>query len=504
MDKNNDPLSEYRLVYRAKDFFESFMKQEKLRQKKPVSFNFILNKFRFTLLEFIEDIIGTKFYISDDQLLPNISLKVKRLAANLIKKKIITKLEKISHTRPDEPKIIEYQSRIPSVLPDISLYSDGSGSFSDMGGGSDLEEEKALLKAIGEAVERLSLCIYREENLVLSSYRKVSGKAVDPLSFVGISEAQRKLDRILRIDNESIFRWVECFSLLNKKKVLIPAQLIYIGYKYHLREPIIREQISTGAAAADSFEEAAYKGACEMVERDAFMVSYFNKLSLPIIDLEAIDDKMFQELLAKFKRYNLELYVVDITTDISIPSMSAVIIDRSGVGPVVHIGNKTSLNIKNAVIGAVYEALHGRLGYRRILPLSDPFKKRMKVLKSDPSQIKTFDDRFLYWASLDMINKLEFFFNGPKKRLSKKKLNKYENVSAKEKLKIVVNLFKDKNIDVYGIDITSPLVREEGIYVAKVVSPQLQPLYLNEGVKHLSGRRLFSEDKLNPLPHPFL
>ncbi len=135
------------------------------------------------------------------------------------------------------------------------------------------------MKTVGEGLERFCLCVYREKHFLLSTFDKISQKALSPLSFAGISPSQRQANPRLKIDEKSVFRWVEGFSLYDKKKVFIPAQLVYVGYKYHPQEPMIREQISTGAAAADSFKGALYKGICEAVERDAFMITYFNKLS---------------------------------------------------------------------------------------------------------------------------------------------------------------------------------------------------------------------------------
>jgi len=87
----------------------------------------------------------------------------------------------------------------------------------------------------------------------------------------------------------------------------------------------------------------------------------------------------------------------------------------------------------------------------------------------------------------------------------------------KEKLKKSLEILKKAKIDIYGVDITMPQIKEEGIYVAKVVSPQFQPLYLQEWLKHSWGERLFnvpvklgyrdkplSENELNSFPHPFL
>lgn len=522
MEENNQSFpTEYRPVCQAEVFFEEVAEEEKAELKEhpnlSLLFSTMLNGAYASLLKFIENIIGVRLYASPDTRLPKISSRSKKLAASFSQKNIIKRIEKIVRIYHDEPALVHYQVEMPTSRSDISFYSDGGGSFSKLSGGADLNEEKALMKALGEGLERLCLCAYREKNLVLAHYHKILKKALNPFSFAGLSESQRQANERLKIDEKSIFRWVRGFSLFDKKKALIPAQLVHIGYKYYPNEPIIQEQISTGAAAADSFEGALYGGICEAVERDAFMITYLNKLSPPLIKLASVNGEEFQGLLAMFKRCNLELYVIDMTTDIALPSMMAVIIDRTGLGPVLHVGAKTSLNAAEAIKGAVFEVLRGRLGFRKMTPLSKNSMKRQEELNRDPSQIVTFSDRFLFWDSLDKISKIEFLFRGSAKEVSQLEQNKYQEVSPAEKLQIAVKLLQEKGVNVYGVDITMPQIKEEGIFVAKVVSPQLHPLYLTEKMRHLWSERVFrvpvslgyrqkplQESELNHLPHPFL
>ena len=240
------------------------------------------------------------------------------------------------------------------VLSDIRLncantvlLSDADKNVGKIAGGSDPEPERALMKAIGEGVERHCLGIYRKKNSIVSSYAKIKERAVDPDLFITIPSVQKKEPGFSQwqFDENSIFQWDKCFSLLDKQSVFIPAQLIYVPYKYLPGEPIIQLPISTGAAAGRSLKEALYRGICEAVERDAFMITYLNKISPPIIDLTFLKDNRIQKFLTIFNRYNLELYVLDITTNIGLPTVFVVIIDKTGIGPAVSVGAKTSLDI---------------------------------------------------------------------------------------------------------------------------------------------------------------
>jgi hypothetical protein len=116
-----------------------------------------------------------------------------------------------------------------------------------------------------------------------------------------------------------------------------------------------------------------------------------------------------------------------------------------------------------------------------------------------------------------MIEKISFMISGEKKIIDKEALNKNIGLSGREKLKIISEIIRKNEIDVYWTDITIPQIKEENIWVVKVVSPQLHPLYLDESVKHHWSERLFcvpekigrknkrsEEAEINTRPHPFL
>lgn len=520
-EKIND--SEYKFVTPIDGLFDDNYKREQPSVKNQRFFLFsmkIINKIFLNFLKIIEYIVGKKIYFSKEDISPDISSRTKELAVNLFQKNIIKKLIKKERVHCDEPYFPNYVSILYAFEGDISVCSDGIGISSGSCGGADFTEEKALMRALGESAERFCLLSYRNKNLILSQYDKISKNALNPLSFAGISPDQRKQNSLFNINKDSIFRWVRGFSLPDHKSILIPAQTVYVGYKNHPQEPIIRDQISTGAAAADSIDGAFYRGVCETVERDAFMISYLNNFSLPLIDLETVktDDKEFRHFLTMLKRYNLEVYVVDLTTDIKIPSTAAFIIDRTGVGPAVIAGFAARLNIEESIENSIIEAVYSRLNFREIGSPSNPkWERKVKILKDDIRRIKTIKDRTFFWSPKEMVGRIEPFFKGPLKKISEEEKNKYKNISVKDKSKIAVNMLKERGVDVYGADITLPQIKEEGIFVAKIIAPKLHPLYLNEGLKHTWGERIFnvpvslgyrkepsSPKNFNNMPHPGL
>ena len=85
-------------------------------------------------------------------------------------------------------------------------------------------------------------------------------------------------------------------------------------------------------------------GLLEIIERDSFMIMWYNSLSLPRLDiLETPVSEQFKELLDPSK---FTLSVVDTTSDIGIPSAFGLLTTRDGK---VSVGGSARLSMEDAV-----------------------------------------------------------------------------------------------------------------------------------------------------------
>lgn len=269
---------------------------------------------------------------------------------------------------------------------------------------------------------------------------------------------------------------------------------------------MILNPISTGAAAGLCLNNAIYRGICEIVERDAFMISYLNKLPVAKIDLLSIRNKTMHMILEIFHRYNLELVVLDITTDLGVPTFIALTLDSTGLGPAVSVGIKAGLDVIPCIIGAIEESLMTRSWLRDKFVYKNPDYKRKR-------KITDIVDRAHFWFPISSIKYLDFWLSGKKiKKIQRKKFSLPTNL-----LTTILRMLNEKDIEVVYVDITHPKIKKHGIVVVKVFIPKLQPLYLDERCSYLGGNRLYEvpvklgflkvpnpESQLNKIPHPFL
>ncbi len=390
----------------------------------------------------------------------------------------------------DEPGFFRFDGRL---VPDKKKFKGYvGGKFSEGGGFSFDSPEAALSKCLFELMERLSLALYKKKQIV----KRPSSK--NPSDFINLLDFSK--DNQIKDKKMS---WVWGQNLTNGKKVLLPAQLIYLRYKLFKGEPTLDyPRNSTGAAGGSSHNHATLNAIYEAIERDSFTSIYLAGITPPRVRLDKLNNKTINAIVNKCLRYKLELYVLDITTDIGVPSFLSVVIDRTGVGPAVSVGAKTSLRAIDAVIGAITESFMMRIVLKYMIKNGDIFENKPK-----PKNFALI--RGPLWIAPPAIENINFLITGD----FTAKLDSFNGTTETELAEVIKKL-KKTDRSVYSIDITLDELKKFNFFAVKVLIPNLEPLYLYESEKEksLNMERLrqvasFFGEKLqdvNPVPHPFL
>lgn len=387
----------------------------------------------------------------------------------------------------DEPKLMQF-SAVPPGQKEKDYFAGG--------GGTSLDPSKAILRALGEAVERYALSSFKPVSNY-ASYNELNGHALDPISLVNFSQKQlaSKDFENFRVTRDSKLYWTKGYSIPRKKIIWVPTQLASLPYAYK-NEPIIRMPTSTGAAGGTALGTAIYRGICELAERDAFMITYLKKIKKPKVNLQKSDPHL-KELDDIYSRYNLELKLYEITSDLKIPSYLSVLIDRTGIGPATTVAAASDIDPLEAAIKASEEAQHSRPWIRRLM--QEPKERKFKSLC-------TLEGRALYWAKPEMIHKLAFLDSGNEVVLSKNR-----KFTMKEKLSLALKKLDTLGFELIYIDITPKDLKHLGFYVVRVITPGLHPMHLDECYPYLAGKRLknlgnrsTAVKALNKIPHPFI
>lgn len=397
----------------------------------------------------------------------------------------------------DEPYINVFTARIgkTSELTEVE-------SAERLNTGVAVQKEEAAIKAAGEAVERYCGSLYSKQNLIYESYQQLES-ALDPVRLIKFSDNQRESEN--SVVRESEMSWVQGKRLIADEDIYVPAQAVYLPYE-SLDEPRLRNPISTGLASGTAKGAAVYRAICEIIEREAFIISYLNRIALTEIETSSIEDEEIQTLLQKAQDKNLRVRIFELPTDFPIEAYLAITIEESSKGPALVVGASAHHDSYEAIKDAIGETFHTRPWLRQKM------MEENNEVNIDPHEINTLKERGLYWYDKSMISQLDFWLQGS----DKKELNARRGC-RKESLKRLLAAFEVKDYDVIWVDVTTEDVKDAGFSVVRVLAPEMHPLYLREKYKYLGGSRLYNlpvelglldspktEEELNQTPHPFL
>lgn len=420
---------------------------------------------------------------------------------------IIDGFQEITRQYPDEPNILQYYMQVSGAT-----MGGQSGS-----GFHFFSRAAALWAAIGEAIERYALLYHvPEKKSVDASYNELTpSDALDIFSLVGIAPEQRRRGHPqfnLRFDEHTRFRWVPGWSLTRQKKTLVPLQLASFGYTAPLKglEPLLLMPVSTGAAAHRSLSAALLNGLLEVIERDAFMITWLNALTPPRIDYATLKDESLQKICALLKRYRLDFFLLPLPSDMPVHTILALILDSTGVGPAVSVGAKSSGDLVRAVQGALTEAIACRSSVRRYY-MENPAHQKGSAPTLDPKTLDR-EGRLRWWSTIDKIKEIQFLVTG--ELVSAEASNRYpRHRNDEEALRYLVEVLKSKKHEVVYVEMLDPRLRAAlQFHAVMVIVPGLQPLHLFEGLPYVWGDRLDHVPQElglrqrgvhNTLPHPF-
>jgi oxazoline/thiazoline synthase len=203
----------------------------------------------------------------------------------------------------------------------------GGGSF---GKGSTAEQGEA--SALMEAIERYS-GIFQGNEIRRAGRLKdfPSADVIHPNKVLLYSEAQYRrgvapapdsndAETPAPFDPSMELEWSPVWSLRDKRFKYLPTILLYFFY----RGPGAFHADSNGCAAGNTLEEAIVQGFLELVERDAYAIWWYNRLQRSAVDLSQFDDSYIRDLQNQFAETGRRLWVLDVTSDLGIPTYIAI------------------------------------------------------------------------------------------------------------------------------------------------------------------------------------
>ncbi len=402
-----------------------------------------------------------------------LSSRFKKIHNDLQSHKILGQLTQ-SKTWPDIPQFFIYS---------CERYSKGNKVNTAYGYGGSDNERTSIERSITEAIEHYCILNETPEKFVHGSYIQLKNNAIDPTVFVPFTPKQlsTKKYKKFNISRNSQINWLMGHNLISHEKKLIPASLAYANYSHKQHnEPVIRMPISTGAACGPNIDFAVYRGLCEIIERDGYVISFLPEIPKRLISLDK-SNKELKELVEKFARYNFEIYFFDTTLDTGIFSVVCLLVDRTGVGPAVCCGLGAGLDTANVLKISAIEALRRYVTNR----------KKYFYVNNPPPPKGSFEwfnwQKHREWSAPHMIGQVENFIKSSK-QVSLTKTTMFK--TDEEYLKYTLSKLKNIGCTAYYIDMTTPEIEKVCLKVVKVLVPEMVPLWHDERYPYFGIKRL--------------
>jgi oxazoline/thiazoline synthase len=241
---------------------------------------------------------------------------------------VLTKLERIEADLPMNTNYFAgHNFSGPALTVDALRAGLTGGSF---GKGSTAEQAEA--SALMEAIERYSGIFQGDEIRTAKRFTDFeAGEAINPEDVLLFSDAQYSSPETEPDDSHPVparFRpsakidWSPVWSLRDQRFRYLPTSLLYFFYG---GDEESYNADSNGCAAGNTLQEAIVQGFLELVERDAYAIWWYNRLPREELDLDQFDDSYVQDLRSQLGDQGRKLWVIDITSDLGIPTYVAMV-----------------------------------------------------------------------------------------------------------------------------------------------------------------------------------
>jgi ribosomal protein S12 methylthiotransferase accessory factor len=182
---------------------------------------------------------------------------------------------------------------------------------------------QSMASACMELAERYSFFRFKQDprNFILSTYAKLKAEGLPllPLKYLlqSVHDENTSEETLAEMIADIPIRWAWGTNINRGEVVLIPYSWFFAINEFN------------GPSAGNSYEEAILQGLAEIVERHVCAEITRKRIKAPLIDPESITDPVAVELLNKFTRNGIQVYLNDFTLDTGIPTVGALAMDPS-------------------------------------------------------------------------------------------------------------------------------------------------------------------------------
>ncbi|MDJ0734539.1 MAG: TOMM precursor leader peptide-binding protein [Nostocaceae cyanobacterium] len=389
---------------------------------------------------------------------------------------------------------INYSSIINNITK-LDNFPASRQNVKGISAGKGKTELQGKVSALCEAIERYCGVFQGDEIRQKASYKQMGDKAIHPHILMNFSPEQYKKRQQWNgicasisqtipepFDEEQEIEWTPVWSLTESEFKYVPTAYCYFGYPQLVKANCWAD--SNGCAAGNTIEEAILQGFMELVERDSVALWWYNRLKRPKVDLDSFDEPYFQAIKNYYSSLNRDLWVLDITNDLHIPSFVAITRRTDREVEDIVLGYGAHFDAKIAILRAITEA-------NQIIPavlLANADGSTQYSLSSDKLALD-------WWKNATVKNQSYLV---PDESLTPKVCDDYSYIYNDDLYQDVMackQIVEKNNMEILVLEQTRPDI---GLKVVKVIVPGMRHFWRRLG----SGRLYEVPVKLGWLEKP--
>ncbi len=388
----------------------------------------------------------------------------------------------------------------------VSAARTGPSTGAEIGaraGSCHFSRVEAWCAAIGETIERFSATHVPPQEVRLGIASDIGPEAVSP-----------DVLRLYRSDPpgrngccnpgwQTILGWSRGTRLSDGASRALPAQMVYLGYHLGAGEPRLGMFTSSGLSCERSLPAAVLGGLLEQIERDACMLAWRLRMSLPRFEWRR--DPAFARVAELMRGVRPELTLLDGSVFMGVPVVISVLRDPNATYPVgVVVSASAGLTVTDAAESAFREA------FQTLFIAS--------LIARDQADAdgagEAFDEHVARFVPADGARRADFL-TASTETVDADNIPSIAADEPLDALRLVAEQLAEQDVEAIAFDLTTADVACLDLHVARVFCPQLVWLDVDfdhpfdgrvrlDAVARQFGLPLDADGRavLNPDPHP--
>jgi len=353
-------------------------------------------------------------------------------------------------------------------------YADSAGN-EDWSSGLDDSKSLAEIKAIMEGLERVASGILPTNDVLYTTGKSLGPKVLDPRRVVEYSTEQYRHVQLKTFSLTKHYYWQKVFRVSDSQAFYLPVECIYYPISQRFTPNVYTYANSSGIAAGLNFESALFEALTELIERDAFMLTWINRLVHTKISKAHLTDSQ-KARVTNVNTAGYEVEIVNITLDL-LPTV-LVVAHSTKLKPSLILGMSCKPTVSAAISKALSEVeqqLYWKLRQGQELYSID-----------NQTMVSTISDHSAIYVSGKHLHEAEFLWSGTDSTRFLEGDGRYDQLDT------VLELLNTRNIETYALDLSPFAMKSSGVYVVRAIAEGLVPISFGYGLEPLAMKRLKS------------